>query len=114
MNIGMQEIFLLSVIALVVLGPERLPTAIRTLALWLNRFRRSFNEMKSAVEREIGADDIRAQIHNDNVMHELGETRNRLSQFDQDMSAALDKEKLNEQPLGKAPKDASDTPNKSN
>ena len=113
MNIGMQEIFLLSVIALVVLGPERLPTAIRTLALWLNRFRSSFNEMKSAVEREIGADDIRAQIHNDNVMHELDETRDMLSQFDQDMSATLDKEKHNEQPSEKAPKDAPETLNKS-
>lgn len=113
MNIGMQEIFLLSVIALVVLGPERLPTAIRTLALWINRFRRSFNEMKSAVEREIGADDIRAQIHNDNVMHELGETRDMISQFDQDMSATLDKEKFNEQTLEKAPKDTSENTKKS-
>lgn len=46
-------------------------------------------------------------------MHELDDTRDMLSQFDQDMSATLDKEKHNEQPSETAPKDAPETLNKS-
>jgi Tat protein translocase TatB subunit len=71
MDIGFQEIFLISVIALLVLGPERLPEAARSLALWLNRLKRSFNHIKSSIENEIDAEDIRQQIYNDNVLHAL-------------------------------------------
>ncbi len=92
MNIGMQEILVISVLALIVLGPERLPTAIKTLAIWLNRCRRSFNELKSVVEREINADEIRQQIHNDNVLHELGETRDALDQLGEQLSSGLESE----------------------
>jgi len=73
MDIGFQEIFLLSVIALLVLGPERLPEAARSLALWLNRLKRSFNQIKASIEHEIDAEDIRQQIYNDNVLHALDE-----------------------------------------
>jgi len=85
MDIGLQEILLISVIALIVLGPERLPVAVKTIAIWVNRFRRSFNEMRSAIEQEINADEIRRHIHNDNVMHELGETRKALTDLEQQL-----------------------------
>lgn len=90
MNIGLQEILVISVLALVVLGPERLPVAIKTLAVWLNRFRRSFNDLKSTIEREINADEIRQQIHNENVMHELNETRDALDELGQQLSSGID------------------------
>ncbi|MBT8149033.1 MAG: Sec-independent protein translocase protein TatB [Gammaproteobacteria bacterium] len=90
MNIGMQEILVISVLALIVLGPERLPTAIKSIAIWLNRFRRSFNEMKAAIEQEINADEIRQQIHNENVLHELGETRDALDQLGEQLASSLE------------------------
>ncbi|MBT8150830.1 MAG: Sec-independent protein translocase protein TatB [Gammaproteobacteria bacterium] len=89
MNIGMQELLVISVLALVVLGPERLPTAIKTLAVWSSRMRRSFNDLKTAVEREIDADEIRQQIHNENVLHELGETREALESFGRQANEAV-------------------------
>ena len=87
MNIGLQEIMLISVIALIVLGPERLPTAIRTLAIWLNRFKRSFNELKATIEDEIDAEGIRREIHNDNIMRELEQARDALDQLDQPVNS---------------------------
>ncbi len=75
MDIGIQEILLISVLALIVLGPERLPVAVRTVAIWLGRLKRSFNDLKADIEREIDADDIRRQIHNENVLHELEKAR---------------------------------------
>lgn len=88
MNIGMQELLVIAVLGLVVLGPERLPTAIRSIALWSSRMRRSFNDLKAAVEREIDADGIREQIHNEQVLHELGETRDALEAFGRQASIA--------------------------
>lgn len=80
MDIGIQEIFLISVIALVVLGPERLPSTIKTVAVWIGRIKRSFNDIKADIEREINADEIREQIHNENILHQLGEPLDQLKQ----------------------------------
>ncbi len=80
MDIGLQEVLLISVIALLVLGPERLPTAIRSIAITVNRLKRSFDKLKAEIEREIDADQIREQIHNENVLNELGEPVEQLQQ----------------------------------
>ena len=70
-DIGFSELALVCVIALIVLGPERLPQALRTLGLWFGRMRRTFTTMKTEIEREIGMDDIRRQLHNEAVMDEM-------------------------------------------
>lgn len=70
-DIGFPELMLVSVVALLVLGPERLPEALRTLGLWLGRMRRSFNSVKTEIEREIGMDEVRRQLHNESVMEEM-------------------------------------------
>ncbi len=75
-NIGSFEILLICVIALLVLGPERLPTAVRTTGLWIGRFRRSFYKVKAEIERELNADEIRRQLHNESVMAEIEEAKN--------------------------------------
>ena len=75
LDIGFTELLLVATIALVVLGPERLPQAIKTTAYWVGRIRRSFQSVKDELEREIDADGIRRQIHNDAVMKELEKTR---------------------------------------
>ncbi|MBP8185891.1 MAG: Sec-independent protein translocase subunit TatB [Pseudomonas sp.] len=67
-GISFGELLLIGLIALLVLGPERLPGAARTAGLWVGRLKRSFNAIKQDVEREIGADEIRRQLHNENVM----------------------------------------------
>ncbi len=70
-NIGPFEVLLIFIIALLVLGPERLPGAVRTTGLWIGRFRRSFYKVKSEIERELNADEIRRQLHNETVMAEI-------------------------------------------
>lgn len=74
-DIGFTELLLVAIIALVVLGPERLPGAIKTTAYWVGKIRRSFQSVKSELEREIDADGIRRQLHNEEVMKELNKTR---------------------------------------
>ena len=88
-DIGFQELLLLSVIALLVIGPERLPGTIRTASLWLGRLRRSFQQIKMEVEREINADEIRQQLHNESVMSSLEQTQQQVNEKVADMSRQL-------------------------
>ena len=67
-GISFSELLLVGLVALLVLGPERLPGAARTAGLWVGRLKRSFNAIKQEVEREIGADEIRRQLHNEHIM----------------------------------------------
>jgi len=79
-DIGFAELLLIGIVGLLVIGPERLPGAIRTTMVWVNRFRRSFNEVKAEVERE---------LHNDAVMRELRDNAKQLGQELNDVSAPV-------------------------
>jgi len=70
-EIGFPELVLIAIVGLLVIGPERLPEALRTLGLWLGRLRRSFMSVKTEIEKEIGMDDIRRQLHNEAVLEEM-------------------------------------------
>lgn len=70
-DISFPELVVVGVIALLVLGPDRLPGALRTLGLWVGRMSRTFTALKTEIEREIGMDEIRRQLHNEAVMDEL-------------------------------------------
>ena len=70
-DIGFPELLLVSVVTLLVLGPERLPEALRNLGLWLGRARRSFSRVKTEIEREIGMDEVRRQLHNEAIMEQM-------------------------------------------
>ena len=61
----------IAVVALLVIGPERLPEALRTLGLWFGRLRRTVTNLTSEIEKEIGMDDVRRQLHNEAVMEEM-------------------------------------------
>ncbi|MGF6593462.1 Sec-independent protein translocase protein TatB [Pseudomonas sp. 2835] len=74
-GISFSELLLVGLVALLVLGPERLPGAARTAGLWIGRLKRSFNAIKQEVEREIGADDIRRQLHNEHILSMEQEAR---------------------------------------
>ena len=71
MDIGSFELLIIAVIGLLVIGPERLPETFRTLGLWFGRLRRSFLSVKTEIEKEIGMEDIRRQLHNEAVMEEM-------------------------------------------
>jgi sec-independent protein translocase protein TatB len=84
-DIGFTELLLIGVVALVVLGPDRLPGAVRTAGLWIGRIKRSFSAIKAEVEREIGADEIRRQLHNEQVL----ELEREMNAMKQNLSAPL-------------------------
>ncbi len=58
-DIGFGELLLIAVVALVVLGPERLPKAARFAGLWVRRARAQWYSVKSELERELEAEDLK-------------------------------------------------------
>ena len=70
-NISPMELMLVFVVALIVIGPDKLPGAVRTGSLWLGRFRRSYNKVRSEIERELNTDEIKRQLHNEAVLDEI-------------------------------------------
>ena len=80
-NIHSTEILLILIIALIVIGPEKLPATIKTASLWIGRFRRSFYKVKSEIERELNTDEIRRQLHNESVMAQIDETKTKVDHF---------------------------------
>ncbi len=74
-DIGFSELIVCAIVALVVIGPERMPEAVRTVGLWVGRFKRSLRETRSEIERQMGVDDIRRQLHNEEIMRNLEQAR---------------------------------------
>ncbi|MFT4813538.1 MAG: sec-independent protein translocase protein TatB [Paracoccaceae bacterium] len=80
-NIHSTELLLICVVALIVIGPEKLPGAIKTVSLWVGRFRRSFYKVKNEIERELNADEIRRQLHNESVLEDIEDAKSRMSEL---------------------------------
>jgi sec-independent protein translocase protein TatB len=58
-DIGASEIFVIGVVALIVIGPERLPRVAKTLGHLFGRLQRYVSEVKSDINREIELDELR-------------------------------------------------------
>ena len=50
---GFSEVVIIAIIALVILGPERLPKGARTLGFWVGKARRMVADVKSDIDREM-------------------------------------------------------------
>lgn len=58
-DVGFSELLLTALVALIVIGPERLPKVARTLGLWTGRARRFVNQVKEDIDREIKAEELK-------------------------------------------------------
>ena len=58
-DIGFSEIVVIAVVALIVLGPERLPKAARTLGHLFGRLQRYVNDVKADISREMELEELR-------------------------------------------------------
>lgn len=56
------ELAMVAVVALLVLGPERLPRAARTAGALVRKLRNSWQGVRSEIERELAAEDIKRSI----------------------------------------------------
>jgi sec-independent protein translocase protein TatB len=78
-DIGFSELFLIAIVALVVLGPERLPKAARFAGLWVRRARAQWYSVKSELESELASEDLKRTLR---------DTRQAVADIDADIRTA--------------------------
>lgn len=61
-DVGFSELLLTGLVALIVLGPERLPKAARLAGMWIRRARLQWQAVKSELENELADEDMRRSI----------------------------------------------------
>lgn len=120
-DIGFSELLLIALVTLLVMGPERLPQAVRSISLWLGRLKQMLATARRDLEQEVGMDDIRQQLHNEQVMRELNESKEQLEEsYNQAFDKSLEMTSENpfeapaedKKPLASADKEPSASPNK--
>ena len=61
-DIGFSELFVIAIVALLVLGPERLPRAARFTGLWVRRARAQWYSVKSELENELADEELKRSL----------------------------------------------------
>jgi sec-independent protein translocase protein TatB len=73
-DIGFSELVVIALVALVVLGPERLPRAARFAGLWVRRARAQWYAVKSEFEQELAADELKRSLRDTReTLHDVGD-----------------------------------------
>ncbi len=70
-DLGFWELALVSLVALLVIGPERLPQVMRTTGMWLGRLRGMTLSVRAELEQELYRQDIDGQISNQASLDEI-------------------------------------------
>ena len=70
-DIGFIELLLIGVVALVVVGPERLPKVASTLGRWVGRARHFVSNVKNDIDREMRQEQIREALGRDADLNEI-------------------------------------------
>ncbi|WP_430460971.1 Sec-independent protein translocase protein TatB [Thalassolituus sp. LLYu03] len=61
-DIGFMELMVVAILGLLVLGPERLPKAARTVGLFVGRIRRTMNNIQDDLERQVRTEELRKKL----------------------------------------------------
>ena len=86
-DIGFPELLIVALVLLLVVGPERLPEVLRTVGRMVGSARRSFDTLKAELEREVGADDLRRELHNARIMEDAKRLQEDLKGAEQSFKA---------------------------
>ncbi|EIJ42049.1 twin arginine-targeting protein translocase TatB [Beggiatoa alba B18LD] len=108
-EIGFWELVLIGVIALLVIGPDKLPSAARTAGLWIGKMRRFVTSIKDEVDRELRLQELQQQlkeVEKNNLQPLVDETRKTAL----DVQNTLNQVATDTQPTNNTPEVPSPTP----
>ncbi len=91
-DIGFSELVLIALVALVVLGPERLPKAARLAGMWLRKARTQWDAVKGELERELASEELQRSLKQaqDTAAHLQAEVEAARRGLDQQVRQAAD------------------------
>jgi sec-independent protein translocase protein TatB len=67
-DVSFSELLLILVVGLLVFGPEKLPEVIRSVTRGIAKFRNGFNQIRTDIEREVGIDELKRDLHNQSII----------------------------------------------
>ena len=70
-DMGFAELIIIGLLALVVMGPERLPYAIRSTLKWVHYLRQTASSLKDTVEQELKLDDIKKDLQVEEIERQV-------------------------------------------
>lgn len=70
-DVGFWELAMVLLVALVVIGPERLPPLARTIGLWLGKGRQFVRSVKADIDRELAAEELKKALQQQAEVPEL-------------------------------------------
>jgi sec-independent protein translocase protein TatB len=81
-DIGFAELLIIGVVGLVVLGPDKMPVAARTVGLWVGKARRTISGIQSEINEELRLDEMKRQVamQKEDLDKELNEMREPFSE----------------------------------
>lgn len=74
-EIGFPELLVIVFVGLLVVGPEKLPEIIKALTRSFGVIRSYLKETRSEIEKSVGMDEIRQDLHNEKIMEDLKENK---------------------------------------
>jgi len=74
-DVGFTELVMIGLVALLVVGPERLPELVRTTGRWIGRAQRLAREMRNELERDAGTRELK-QLQREIAQDSLNQTLN--------------------------------------
>ena len=92
-DIGFWELSVLGIVALLVIGPERLPGVARTVGAWVGRGKRFISSVKADIDQELRTDELKRILDKQktlNPLHDImEETSDSLKEVGRDASKTL-------------------------
>ena len=107
---GFLELVVIAIVGLLVIGPEKLPDTIKEGVVWFTRIKRAINNTRTEVEQQLGMDEIRRELHNEQIMESLNALKIENGEMERyqrsaeeivaDVNKRLEEEKLEELMIG--------------
>ena len=93
-DVGFSELMLIGIVALVVIGPERMPKVARTAGALLGRAQRYVNELKADIESEVDVEEfnrIKSTFYDaaKSIEHSVNQTRKELNATAESLNASI-------------------------
>ena len=74
-EIGFPELLVIAFVGLLVVGPEKLPQIIKASTRSFGAIKSYLNETRSEIEKSVGMDEIRQDLHNEEIMRDSKENK---------------------------------------
>lgn len=90
-DIGFAELLIIAVVALLVLGPDKLPVAVKTCGMWIGRIKRSVTAIQHEISEELRVEELRrtTAISKEELEKELSEMRKPFKAAAKDVESAV-------------------------